>query len=86
MDSYRVIVVVDGVRTVQAVVPLERPPRPGDSIGLPVAEAGATQSFVVRNVIARRRADLAGVVLAWTEGVARDAEPDETEPDDDGAG
>ena len=65
MEPYRIIVVVDGVRTIQAVVPLERPPRPGDPIVLP--EVGNDQRFVVRHVISERRADLAGVVLAWTE-------------------
>ena len=65
MEQYRIIVVVDGVRTIQAVVPLERPPRPGDPIVLP--GAGDGKHYIVRHVIAERRADLAGVVLAWTE-------------------
>jgi hypothetical protein len=67
MEPYRIIVIVDGVRTIQAVVPLEGAPRPGDPIVLP--EAGNDQRFVVRHVISERRADLAGVVLAWTEMV-----------------
>ena len=69
MEPYRIIVVVDGVRTIQAVASLERPPRPGDPIVLP--EAGDGRRFIVRHVIAERRADLAGVVLAWTEAGQR---------------
>ncbi len=84
MEPYRIIVVVDGVRTIQAVVPLERPPRPGEPIVLPTTEAAEEQRFVVRHVITERRADLAGVVLAWAEvaptGDRPQAQPVDTLP------
>ena len=61
MLSFRVIVVVDGERTIQVVESFERAPLPGQVIALP----GGTESATIRHVITAQRNGLAGVVLAW---------------------
>ena len=60
MLSFRVIVVVDGERTIQVVESFERVPDPGEVIQLP-----GTEPVTVRHVIEAQRHGLAGVVLAW---------------------
>lgn len=61
MPAFRVIVVVDGERTIQVVVPFEHVPHPGEVISLPQAGNPVT----VRHVINAPRAGLAGIILAW---------------------
>ena len=60
MLPFRVIVVVDGERTIQTVTPLEHAPTPGETIKLP-----GTPPVTVRHVIASPRGNVSGVVLAW---------------------
>lgn len=60
MLSYRVIVVIDGERTIQVVTPFERAPDPGEVLALP--DSGLV---TVRHVIKAQRNGLAGVILAW---------------------
>ena len=61
MPSFRVIVVVDGERTIQVVVPFEHVPHPGEVILLPQEGNPVT----VRHGINAPRAGLAGIILAW---------------------
>ena len=60
MLSFRVIVVVDGERTIQVVVPFEHAPHPGDVMALPQGS-----SVTVRHVINASRGGVAGIILAW---------------------
>ena len=60
MQIFRVIVVVDGERTIQVALPLDHAPLPGDLLTL--SHEGVV---VVRHVIDAPRGDLAGIVLAW---------------------
>ena len=60
MLSFRVIVVVDGERTIQVVESFERAPLPGQVIALP-----GTEPVTIRHVLTAQRNGLAGVVLAW---------------------
>ena len=60
IQHFRVIVVVAGVRTVQAMMPFDHAPRPGESISLADGRV-----VTVRHVIEARRDDVAGIVLAW---------------------
>jgi hypothetical protein len=60
MKSFRVIVIEDGARTTQIVLPLEMTPREGDLVELPDGV-----HVRVRHVISATREGLAGVVLAW---------------------
>lgn len=61
------IVVEDGTRTTQLVMPFERPPYEGDVVELPDG-----LQVTVRHVISATRDGLAGVVLAWVaDAVAR---------------
>ena len=57
---FRVIVVVDGERTIQVVSAFDRAPSAGATITLPGHEP-----VTVRHVIEGQRHGLAGVVLAW---------------------
>ncbi len=57
---YRLIVVVDGQRTIQEIVPFEQVPRPGEIIAF-----GNERRMKVRHVIEAERHGLAGIVLAW---------------------
>ena len=59
------IVIEDGSRTTQIVMPLERAPYEGDQVVLPDG-----MSVTVRHVISATRDGLAGVILAWAPGVA----------------
>ena len=59
--NFRLIVVVDGERTIQQIVDFEHVPLPGEVISLWPGE-----QFTVRHVIEARRHGLAGIVLAWT--------------------
>jgi hypothetical protein len=61
MLSFRVIVVLDGERTIQVVAPFEHAPNPGEVIALPLGK-----SVTVRHVINESRAGLAGIILAWS--------------------
>ena len=58
--SFRVIVVEDGNRTTQIVVPFERVPYEGDVVELPDG-----MQVKIRHVISAAREGLAGIVLAW---------------------
>ena len=60
MQRFRVIVVVAGVRTVQAMMPFRQAPVPGETIALADGRV-----VTVRHVIEARRDDAAGIVLAW---------------------
>lgn len=60
MGLFRIIVVDGGERTVQMTVPLERAPRPGDSLAVP-----GGRLVTVRHVIEARRDGLSGIILAW---------------------
>jgi hypothetical protein len=60
MLAFRVIVVVDGERTVQVVSTFDRVPPAGAILALPGLEP-----VTVRHVIEAPRNGLAGVVLAW---------------------
>lgn len=62
MFSFRVIVVVDGERTIQVVTTFERVPSAGATIALP-----GRAPVTVRHVIEAPRHGLAGVVLAWVD-------------------
>jgi hypothetical protein len=65
VDSFRVIVVEDGTRTIQLVMGFERPPYEGDVVELPDG-----LRVTVRHVISATREGLAGVVLAWVPNAA----------------
>lgn len=58
--SFRVIVVEDGNRTTQIVVPFDRVPYEGDVVELPDG-----MQVKIRHVISAAREGLAGIVLAW---------------------
>ncbi len=58
--SFRVIVVEDGNRTIQIVVPFERVPYEGDVVELPDG-----MQVKIRHVISAAKEGLAGIVLAW---------------------
>ena len=58
--SFRVIVVEDGNRTIQIVVPFERVPYEGDMVELPDG-----MQVKIRHVISAAKEGLAGIVLAW---------------------
>ena len=58
--SFRVIVVEDGNRTTQIVVPFERVPYEGDVVELPDG-----MQVKIRHVISAAKEGLAGIVLAW---------------------
>jgi hypothetical protein len=60
MNSFRVIVVEDGRRTTQVIVPFDRAPYEGDVVELPDG-----LRVTVRHVISATRDGLAGVILAW---------------------
>jgi hypothetical protein len=60
MPLFRVIVVVAGVRTVQAMIPFHHAPSPGETIALADGRV-----VTVRHVIEARRDGAAGIVLAW---------------------
>lgn len=60
MLPFRVIVIEDGQRTTQLVLPLDRAPHPDELLELP---DGA--KVKVRHVISAARDGLAGIVLAW---------------------
>ena len=60
VQSFRVIVVVDGQRTIQLVMPFEQAPAEGDVISLP-----SGTSATVRHVLEGTRDGLDGIVLAW---------------------
>ena len=60
MQLFRVIVVVAGVRTVQAMMPFRHAPVPGETIALADGRV-----VTVRHVIEARRDGVAGIVLAW---------------------
>jgi len=55
-----VIVIEDGTRTTQLVMPLERAPYEGEVLELPDG-----LEVTVRHVISAARDGLAGIVLAW---------------------
>ncbi len=57
---FRLIVVVDGERTIQEVVALEHLPHPGEVIALPHGHA-----VTIRHVINASRDGVAGIILAW---------------------
>jgi len=61
VDSFRVIVVEDGTRTTQLVMPFDRTPYEGDVVELPDG-----LQVIVRHVISATRDGLAGVILAWS--------------------
>ena len=58
--SFRVIVVEDGNRTTQIVVPFERVPYECDVVELPDG-----MQVKIRHVISAAREGLAGIVLSW---------------------
>ena len=60
VHSFRVIVVEDGNRTTQMVVPFERVPYEGDVVELPDG-----MQVKIRHVISAAKEGLAGIVLAW---------------------
>lgn len=60
VHSFRVIVVEDGNRTTQIVVPFERVPYEGDVVELPDG-----MQVKIRHVISAAKEGLAGIVLAW---------------------
>ena len=60
VSSFRMIVIEDGLRTTQLVMPLDRPPYEGDVVELPDG-----LRVTVRHVINATRDGLAGVILAW---------------------
>ena len=60
MPSFRVIVVENGERASQFVMPLERAPFAGEVIALPHGS-----SVTVRHVIDAPRGGLAGIILTW---------------------
>jgi hypothetical protein len=57
---FRVIVVEDGTRTTQIVVPFDRIPYEGDVVELPDG-----MRVKIRHVISAAKEGLAGIVLAW---------------------
>ena len=57
---FRVIVVVAGVRTVQAMMPFNHAPSPGETIALADGRV-----VTVRHVIQADRHGVVGIVLAW---------------------
>jgi hypothetical protein len=61
MDSFRVIVVEDGTRTTQLVMPFDHAPHQGEVVELPDG-----LRVTVNHVISATREGLAGVVLAWS--------------------
>jgi hypothetical protein len=64
VNLFRVIVVEDGTRTTQLVVPLERIPYEEELLDLP--DGGQVK---VRHVISGAHEGLAGIVLAWRRPV-----------------
>ena len=60
MQWFRVILVEDGERTTQVVVPFDRVPYEGDIVELPDGLA-----VKVRHVVSATRDGLAGIVMAW---------------------
>ena len=60
MYSFRVIVVEDGTRTIQIVLPFERVPYEGDVVELPDG-----MRVKIRHVISAAKEGLSGIVLAW---------------------
>jgi hypothetical protein len=60
MDSFRVIVVEDGARTTQLVMPFDRAPHQGEMVELPDGVR-----VTVRHVISATRDGVAGVILTW---------------------
>lgn len=59
--NFRLIVVVDGERTIQEIVHFQRAPHAGDVISL-----AAGGRVTVRHVLEAQRHGLSGIVLAWT--------------------
>lgn len=60
MQWFRVILVEDGERTTQVVVPFDRVPYEGDIVELPDG-----LEVKVRHVVSATRDGLAGIVMAW---------------------
>ncbi len=58
-EPFRLIVVVDGERTVQDVVQFDRAPRSGETI------SAVGRRVTIRHVIHASRRGVAGIVLAW---------------------
>lgn len=60
MRTFRVIVVVEGVRTEQATMTFGRVPRPGETIATLEGRV-----VTVRHVIEAERQGVCGIILAW---------------------
>jgi hypothetical protein len=68
VESFRVIVIEDGTRTTQLVVPLDHTPYEGDVVELPNG-----LEVRVRHVISGARDGLAGIILAWVPEAVSEA-------------